>query len=57
MVYERLMAVVPMIGAGTYEDPRRPAYVPDTLLNNGKAEKAADPNADAAAAPTDARPA
>ncbi|MGH9428437.1 MAG: hypothetical protein ACRD2L_19295, partial [Terriglobia bacterium] len=26
--YERLVAVVPMVGAGTFEDPRRPAYVP-----------------------------
>jgi len=31
-IYERLLAVVPMIGAGTYEDPQRPAYVPDYLL-------------------------
>ena len=26
--YERLICIVPMIGSGTYEDPRRPAYVP-----------------------------
>ena len=26
--YERLILIVPMIGSGTYEDPRRPAYVP-----------------------------
>jgi len=53
MVYERLMAVVPMIGAGTYQDPRRPAYVPDSLLNKRTAEKALDPNVDAAAASVD----
>ena len=26
--YERIVCIVPMIGSGTYEDPRRPAYVP-----------------------------
>ena len=26
--YERLICIVPMIGSGTYEDPRRPAYAP-----------------------------
>ncbi len=26
--YERLILIMPMIGIGTYEDPRRPAYVP-----------------------------
>jgi hypothetical protein len=31
-VYERLVAIVPMVGAGTYDDPRRPAYVPEHLL-------------------------
>ena len=30
--YERLLCVVPMVGAGTYEDPRRPAYAPATPL-------------------------
>ena len=42
LVYERLIAVVPMIGAGTYEDPRRPAYVPDYLFGGGVAKKALD---------------
>jgi hypothetical protein len=31
-VYERLVAVVPIVGAGSYDDPRRPAYVPEHLL-------------------------
>jgi hypothetical protein len=26
--YERVLCVVPMVGAGTPEDPRRPAYAP-----------------------------
>jgi hypothetical protein len=26
--YERLIAVVPMVGKGTYDDPRRPKYAP-----------------------------
>jgi hypothetical protein len=26
--YERLIAIVPMVGAGTDEDPRRPMFVP-----------------------------
>jgi len=26
--YERLICIVPMIGSGTYDDPRRPAYAP-----------------------------
>jgi hypothetical protein len=26
--YERLIMVVPMVGAGTYADPRRPLYAP-----------------------------
>jgi hypothetical protein len=26
--YERLLMVVPMVGAGTYADPRRPLYAP-----------------------------
>jgi hypothetical protein len=26
--YERLICVVPMVGKGTYEDPRRPKYAP-----------------------------
>ena len=25
-LYERLLCVVPMVGSGTAEDPRRPAY-------------------------------
>jgi len=32
LVYERLVAVVPMIGTGTGDDPFRPAYVPDYLV-------------------------
>ncbi|MCI0623743.1 MAG: hypothetical protein L0387_19155 [Acidobacteria bacterium] len=31
-VYERLWCVVPMVGAGTFEDSTRPAYVPEHLL-------------------------
>jgi hypothetical protein len=27
-VGERVLAIVPMVGTGTYEDPRRPAFVP-----------------------------
>jgi len=27
-LYERLICVVPMIGAGTHEDPRRPLFAP-----------------------------
>jgi hypothetical protein len=42
LTYERLIAVVPMIGAGTYEDPRRPAYVPDSLLGGGVAKQTLD---------------
>lgn len=36
--YERLVAVVPMVGSGTYEDPRRPAYVPDYLLRSRESQ-------------------
>jgi len=32
VAFERLVAIVPMIGSGTYDDPRRPAYVPEHLL-------------------------
>jgi hypothetical protein len=32
--YERLLCVVPMVGAGTYEDPRRPKYAPTGPLHN-----------------------
>jgi len=55
MGYERLVAVVPMVGSGTYEDPRRPAYVPDYLLRTleslqlGKSEEEASPIAAALA--------
>jgi len=35
--YERLVCIVPMIGSGTYEDPRRPAYAP-TSNEQGQAE-------------------
>lgn len=31
--YERLLCVVPMVGAGTYEDPRRPKYAPTGPLH------------------------
>jgi len=27
-LHERILCVVPMVGAGTYEDPRRPAFAP-----------------------------
>lgn len=36
MVHERLVAVVPMIGAGTGDDPFRPAYVPEYLVRMPK---------------------
>ena len=42
-MYERLYLVVPMVGSGTAEDPRRPMYVPAP----------AAPGADAAAQPAD----
>jgi len=53
--YERLVAVVPMVGEGTYEDPRRPAYVPDYLLRGneqqfqGRSEAEVSPLAEALA--------
>lgn len=46
LIFERLIAVVPMIGAGTYEDPRRPAYVPDSLLAGGVVKKTVDATLD-----------
>jgi len=32
-LYERVYCVVPMVGAGTYEDPRRPKYAPTGPLH------------------------
>jgi hypothetical protein len=29
-MHERIIAVVPLIGAGTYADPRRPLFAPDS---------------------------
>lgn len=29
-LYERVLAVVPMVGAGTYEDPKRPLFAPSS---------------------------
>jgi hypothetical protein len=35
--YHRVIAVVPIVGAGTKADPRRPAYVPVPVPVMGKA--------------------
>lgn len=32
--FERIIVIVPMTGRGTYEDPRRPLYVPAQLAPN-----------------------
>lgn len=47
--YERLLAVVPMVGAGTYEDPRRPKYAPTgpLQLSEGAPSDRAQPNSEA----------
>lgn len=47
--YERLLAVVPMVGAGTYEDPRRPKYAPTGPLHlpQEAASDAVQPNGEA----------
>jgi hypothetical protein len=29
-MHERIIAIVPLIGAGTYADPRRPLFAPDS---------------------------
>jgi len=42
--YERLLAVVPMVGAGTFEDPTRPAYVPDYLVEGQRRKPGAAPS-------------
>ncbi|MFN8006847.1 MAG: hypothetical protein U0V70_07465 [Terriglobia bacterium] len=34
-MYERLFCIVPLIGSGTFEDPRRPAYLPDYVVDPG----------------------
>lgn len=36
LMYERLIAVLPMAGAGTYEDPRRPLFAPVTSRAGGR---------------------
>ena len=48
---ERLFAIVPMVGAGTFQDPKRPAYVPDYLVEGQrrKAGAVTSPLADAEA--------
>src|SRR5436190_13278093 len=38
-LYERVWAVLPMIGSGTYQDPKRPLYAPLPAAN--AAERAA----------------
>lgn len=50
-VHDRLLAVVPMVGTGTLEDPIRPAYVPKHLLPRplGQPRPANDPLTVAAA--------
>jgi hypothetical protein len=47
--YERILAVVPMVGAGTYEDPRRPKYAPTGPLHLPQAATSEDakPNSEA----------
>ena len=47
--YERLLAVVPMVGAGTYEDPRRPKYAPTGSLHIPQVDPGdgAQPNSEA----------
>lgn len=35
--HERIIAIVPMVGAGTKEDPKRPAYVPNTIVQRDAA--------------------
>lgn len=36
-LYERVIAIVPMVGAGTYADPRRPLHAP--VLGRGVADR------------------
>lgn len=33
-MYERVIAIVPMIGQGTFDDPRRPLFVPATTTSS-----------------------
>ena len=33
--YERIIAVTPLVGAGTYEDPKRPLFAPKTPDSDG----------------------
>ena len=37
-LYERVVAIVPMTGAGTYEDPRRPLWTPAKLSGRNAAD-------------------
>jgi len=47
-LYERVYCVVPMVGAGTYEDPRRPKYAPTGPLHLPQAAPdGAQPNGEA----------
>ena len=39
MMYHRVWAVVPMIGKGTPDDPRRPMFVPSPAEQKAKLEK------------------
>ncbi len=34
--HERLLCIVPMVGSGTYEDPRRPLYAPLPRRSSGQ---------------------
>ncbi len=38
MMYHRVWAVVPMIGKGTLDDPRRPMFVPSSSEQAGRAK-------------------
>lgn len=39
MMYHRVWAVVPLIGSGTPDDPRRPMFVPSPAEQKAKSEK------------------
>jgi hypothetical protein len=36
-LHERILCVVPMVGTGTYEDPRRPAFAPTAADSSDQA--------------------
>lgn len=47
LVYERLIAVVPMTGSGTANDPRRPMYVPVRAPGETLVAEAVEPDGSA----------